>query len=345
MKIAKKFRSSLTLIVSAGIMVSCSQQSFDLTPQTKDFAQDVKYNRQADVLIVMEASGAMDQQQRYTAIAAQMPALVKVLIAANLDFHIAVTTMTPRFQDPQTQTMIGQGGQFMSHGDGLPAVLSSAQLNLGAVLANRLTFNSTDFLSPANFGRLAVQKALSSPLLNGANSGFLRANASLNVIFISSKEDDVNNTTPVDLATFLNKLRPPLATGERSWYTHYVGVLSNATTDQCASAQWGYRSAGLKFMDVVTASGGTATTICSSDLTIAVQNIQARILEVVTHYYMSQVPNISTIKVYEAGVLVLQDPLNGWTYDSSIQSLVFHGASIPPDGTPFHVDYTPSSIQ
>ncbi len=343
MRVVQKIYTSL---MALALMASCSQQSFDLTPQTKNFAQSVKYNRQADVLIVMEASGAMDQQKRYAAIAAQMPALVKVLNAANLDYHIAVTTMTTRFQDPQTQNMIGQGGQFIDHGDGLPLVLSSTQPNLGNVLANRLTFNSGDYLSPVNFGRLAVQNALSSPLLAGLNSGFLRDNALLNVIFISSKEDDVNNTTTVDLVSFLNKLRPPLATtGQRSWFAHYVGVLSNATTDQCASAQWGYRSAGLKFMDVVTASGGSATTICSSDLTVAVQNVQARILEIVTDYHLDQIPNVSTILVYEAGVLVPQNSTNGWTYDSSIQSLVFHGTSIPPDGTPFHVDYTPASIQ
>ena len=178
----------LTGVVGFVLMLSCSQQNFDLTPQSKNFAQSVKYNRQADVLIVMEASGAMDQQQRYKAIVTQIPALVQVLNAANLDYHIAVTTMTPRFQDPSTQAMVGDGGQFITHGDGSPLVLSSSLPTLSTTLTNRLNFNSNDFISPVNFGRLAVQNALSAPLLNGVNAGFLRPQALLNVIFLSRQK-------------------------------------------------------------------------------------------------------------------------------------------------------------
>lgn len=328
------------------LSLSCTQQNFDLTPQGSNFVQSVKYNRQADVLIVMEASGAMDQQRRYDAISSQIPALVQVLNAANLDYHIAVTTMTPRFQDPQTQMTIGDGGQFISRGDGAPVILNSGLTGLSNILSNRLSFNTGDFLSPVNFGRLAVQNALSAPLINGANSGFLRPNALLNVIFISSKDDDVNNTSPIDLVSFLDKLRPPIATtGQRSWLAHYVGVLSSSASDQCASGQWNFRSPGLKFLDIVNASGGTQSTICSTDLTLAVQQVQARILEIVTAYYLDQKPNPATIVVHAGGVLVPQDAANGWTYDDNIQSIVFHGKAIPPDGTPFHVDFTPASIK
>jgi len=341
-------RHRIQQISFAGLLLlgaSCSQQQFDLTPQTKDFTQSVKYNRQADVLFVVEGSGAMDQQQRYQAVSSQAPDMVKILNNAKLDYHIAVTTMTPRFQDPQTQTMVGDGGQFISHGDNFPLVLDSSISDVGDVLANRLSFNSNDFISPINFGRLAVKNALSDPLLTKQNANFLRPQALLNIIFISSKEDDVNNQSDLDLVQFLDQLKPPLPTGQRSWLAHYVGVLSNSPTDECASGQWNYRSAGLKFLQVVTASKGTSSTICASDLTLAVQNVRARILEVVTQYYIDQKPNVSTIRVYEAGVLVPQDATNGWTYDDSIQSLVFHGTAIPPDGTPFHVDYKPAGIK
>ncbi len=337
-----------TLSVACGLalIVGCTQQNFDLTAAQKDFSQQVKYNRQADVLIVMEASGAMEQQQRYQAIATQIPALIQVLNTANLDYHIAVTTMTPRFQDPSTQSMVGEGGQFITHGDSSPVVLNSTLTNLTSVLSNRISFNANDFISPINFGRLAVQNALSAPLINGVNAGFLRPQALLNVIFISSKDDDVNNTTPIDLVSFLDQLRPPIAaTGQRSWLAHYVGVLSSSKTDQCASGQWNFRSPGLKFLDVVNASGGTQSTICATDLTLAVQQVQARILEIVTAYHLDSVPNVDTIVVYEGSVLVAQDAKNGWTYDKTTQSIVFHGAAIPPDGTPFHVDYTPASIK
>ncbi len=338
--------STLAGAFSLVLITGCSEQNFGLTPTTKDFAQSVKYNRQADVLIVMEASGAMDQQQRYKAVSDQVPAMMKVLNAANLDYHIAVTTMTPRFQDPQTQTMVGDGGRFITHGDSSPLVLSSSLSNLTDVLTNRLNFNSGDFISPINFGRLAVQNALSAPLLDGFNAGFLRADALLNIIFISSKDDDVNNTSPIDLGGFLDKLRPPVAaTGQRSWLAHYVGVLSSSPSDQCSSGQWNYKSPGIKFLDIVNASGGSSSTICSTDLTLAVQQVQARILEIVTAYHLNDKPNVSTIVVYAAGVLVPQDAKNGWTYDDKIQSIVFHGLAIPPDGTPFHVDYTPAGIK
>ncbi len=337
---------SMGVVFSLALLVGCTEQNFGLTPTTKDFAQSVKYNRQADVLIVMEASGAMDQQLRYDAVAVQIPAMIKILNAANLDYHIAVTTMTPRFQDPQTQAMIGDGGRFINHGDVSPVVLNSSVASLSSILSSRLRFDSNDYISPMNFGRLAVQNALSAPLISGTNSGFLRPNALLNVIFISSKDDDVNNTAPVDLVGFLDKLRPPMpATGQRSWLAHYVGVLTSNSSDQCASGQWNYRSPGLKFLAVVNASGGSASTICSTDLTLAVQQVQARILEIVTSYHLNEKPNISTIVVFAAGVLISQDANNGWTYDDTSQSLIFHGLAIPPDGTPFHVDYTPAGIK
>lgn len=342
---SSKIKLTLQMLL-ASTALACSQQKFDLTPATKDFAQSVKYNRQADVLFVLEASGTMDNQQRYQAMSQQANDLVQVLNGAKLDYHIAVTTMTPRFQDPQTQSQVGDGGRFIAHGDKYPLVLDSTVSDLGGILANRLFLNSSDFISPINFGRQAVMNALSEPLLSKQNANFLRPDALLNIIFISSKEDDINNQANLDLVKFLDQLKPPLAsTGQRSWLAHYVGVLSNATTDLCASAQWGYRSAGLKFMDVVNVSGGNASTICSADLTLAVRNVRARILEVITQYHLDQKPNLASVKVYEAGVLIAQDATNGWTYDDKIQCLVFHGSAIPADGTPFHVDYTPASIK
>ena len=341
--------ANLKIILIAWVAVAsgaCSEQKFNLTPATKDFAQSVKYNRQADVLFVVEASGAMDQQQRYQAISKQAPDLIQVLNAAKLDYHIAVTTMTPRFADPQTQSPVGDGGQFTAHGDSFSLVLDTAVSDVGSVLMNRLFLGANDFISPINFGRLAVINALSDPLLSKQNANFLRKDALLNIIFISSKEDDINNQSNVDLVKFLDQLKPPLATtGQRSWLAHYVGVLSNSSSDPCASGQWQYRSAGLKFMAVVNASGGSSSSICNSDLSLAVENVRARILEVVTQYHIDQKPNIASIMVYEAGVLIPQNSTNGWTYDDSLQALVFHGSAIPADGTPFHVDYTPAGIK
>lgn len=333
------------LIVCTVIMASCSPQTFYLTPESQQFSQTNQYSRQADLLFVMEASGAMDSQHRYQAVVDQIPNLTQTLDENKIDFNVAVTSMTTKFSDPVSHKTLGDGGNFIHKHDNYPGVLSSSKQNMNQALATRLSFQSDDFVSPINFGRLAVKNALSEPLISHENQGFLRDHALLNIIFISSKEDDVNNESPLDLVKFLDQLRPPLASGERSWLAHYVGVTSNSPNDQCASGTWNYRSAGLKFMDVVSASGGSATSICNADLTQAVANVKARILEVVTEYHLASAPDIKTIKVYVNSVLVNQDQMNGWTYESNIQAVRFHGTAIPADGSKIFVDYTPAGIK
>jgi hypothetical protein len=44
------------------------------------------------------------------------------------------------------------------------------------------------------------------------------------------------------------------------------------------------------------------------------------------------------------GVVVPQDPNNGWTYDPVANSIQFHGAAIPPQGADINVSFSPTGV-
>jgi hypothetical protein len=65
----------------------------------------------------------------------------------------------------------------------------------------------------------------------------------------------------------------------------------------------------------------------------------------ITQFTLSRPAKPETISVFVNEVLVTQDATNGWTYDSSANSIRFHGTAVPPDEAQIRVTYEPTSVK
>ncbi len=324
-----KAAASAALVPAAVVISACSGQKFGLQPESQTFGHKVEYNTEVDVLLVIDTSGSMGQHQEQ--LAQQMPSFVAALDRTRLDYRVAVTTMD-----------MGNGGakgRFISGPGSAPPVLPFSHPGLGSVLASRVRLGETG--STVERGLQAMKAALTAPNNEGANAGFLRKDSLLSVIFLTNEEDE---SAEEDYAAFLNGLKPPLSSGERSWVANFIGVMPNDSG--CNTAQWNYRDPGLRYIRLAQESGGRSESICSADLRLAVEKIKARIIEIVTEYSLGdRKANETTIKVYVDGILLPEDPTNGWTYNEDRNSITFHGAGVPAPGSTIHVDFTPEGVK
>jgi len=299
--------------------IGCSSgQSFNLQNSSQAFAQQVMYAKTVDILWVIDNSGSMSPRQ--SMLATQVPDFVTAINATGLDYQMDMSQN-------------GEKGRFLA-ATGTPAFLNASTPNLANLLAARIAPGGNG--SPVERGEEAMRAALNMSLRATKNAGFLRKNSLLVVIFLSDEDD---SSAKADYASYLDGLRPPLASGERSWVSNFMGILPN--DPQCKTSNWNFTDPGTQYIALATLSGGTSESICSGDLREAISNVRARILEVVTEYHLDRPPNISTIQVTVNGALVASDPLNGWTYDATKLAVVFHGTAIPAPDTSINVTFTP----
>ncbi|HRK06971.1 MAG TPA: hypothetical protein PLZ57_04315 [Pseudobdellovibrionaceae bacterium] len=319
---------SITLsAITLSALVGCGGQKFAVEEENSSFGQVATWNTEVDVLWVVDTSSSMAKHQ--DRLASQVGLFIDGLNRTGLDYRIAVTSMD----------MSGSGlrGRFYAQA-GTPKILTANTPNLVSVLAGRLRLGESG--SPVERGREAMQAALSSPLASSDNAGFLRANALLNVIYLSDEEDQ---SPSIDYATWLDSIKPPLPLGGRNWLAHFMGVMPS--DPNCFTSEWGFSSVGYGYLNLVDASGGSKESICDGNLQRALTNVRARILEVITEFALDRKPNIASIKVYVDGQLVAQDATNGWTYRESTNSIRFHGSAIPGVGARIHVQFDPEGLK
>lgn len=307
---------------------ACSPANFGVAPASEEFAQSVTYAKDVDVLWMIDTSTSMDKHQNL--LAAQMGIFVDSLNETGLNYQVAVTTMD--------MGSSGEKGRFVAQ-SGTPAILTAQTPDLKNVLSNRLRLGANG--SPVERGQEALKAALTAPnITTGANKGFLRPNSLLVVVFLSDEEDQSANQ---DYAAFLDEIRPPLATGERSWVSHVMGVMPNDPS--CTTAEWGYSSVAYRYMSLATASGGVSESICDADLRRALTNVKARILEIATEYKLDRKPIVSTIQVVVNGQPVPKDSVNGWSYIAEKNSIRFHGNAVPKPGSGIRVNFDPEGLK
>jgi hypothetical protein len=200
-------------------------------------------------------------------------------------------------------------------------------------------FNIGQGGSPVEQGLAAMKEALSDEKLAFQNAGFFRKESLLVVIFLSNENDQSVNE---DYISFLDELKPPLPSGERSWVAHFIGVLPD--TNSCSTYGNDYQP-GFKYLDLVEASGGIAENICTADLRSALTAVKARVIDYISEFSLEREPLVETIRVFVNGVEVAKDPDNGWTYLEDKNAIRFNGDSVPTADSSVKIDYDPAGIK
>lgn len=297
---------------------------YDLDQTGQNFGQKILYNNKVDIVFVVDNSTSMAQHQER--LNSQIPTLVSILQSLKMDYHIvAIST---------SMGLDGNGGQFL----GSPKVLSASTPNLQALLQQRIALGDTG--SNNERGLFSLETVLSPSYLSMEGQGFLRDEALLAVIELSD-ENDKSGKTASYYASMFEKLKPADSEGRKSWIFNFIGVLENSSACRTFND---YSEVGTIQMQLADLSGGNKESLCSNSLASAVTNIKARIVQILTDFYLKTKPVKNTLKIAVNGVFVSEDANNGWTYveENGKYIIRFHGNAIPPADADIRVDFTPT---
>ena len=322
------------LLVTTLMGCSNTPTGFGIPNQQSSFSGEIFYNNKVDILFVVDDSKSMLQYQQR--LSNQMQGLVSTLNTLGMDYRVAVTTSTMAKNSPSYP----QARQFI----GSPVYLTAANINL---LADRIVVGESG--SDLERSLDAMAYVTSTNYLASIKSDFIRSDALLSIIFISDEKDmssEFGNPDKQDFVNYLNSRKPAFSTGGMAWLANYIGILSNQNCDILG----GTVSIGTQFLNLVEASGGIKSSICNPDLSLAVSNIKARIIDQITAYRFLTEPNKSTISVVVGGRTIFEDAVNGWTLESEILTgtkkylLKFHGLSIPAARENVDVKFKPAGV-
>jgi hypothetical protein len=305
----------------SGLTVACNKQTYSLPGEEQAYSQSVTYNNKVDVVLMVDNSSSMDTYQNK--LADQVPGMITALNKLGMDYRIAVVTTDMRAG--------GNGGVFV----GSPKVLSVNSPNLATLLTGRVRQGTGG--SDLERGLQSLETALNT------ETGFIRNDAMLAVIALSN-EDDYSSGTSAQFKQYFDQLKPKF-TGfngaTQAWMINFIGVPNLQSS--CTTALDGiYKEPGLKWIDLANMSGGLVQPICDTTLSLAVDNIRKRIVEVLTDFHLGRKAKIESIIVKVNGVAVPQSTVNGWEYIDNGYLVRFHGTAVPGADAQISITFDPA---
>ncbi len=268
-----------------------------------------------DVLFAVDSAAMMGMSQAY--LAGRMVFTLSLLDIAGWNYNIAVTTLDT--------TASGAAGTFVSS----PSVITPTTPNRQSQLQASLMVGETGPAERRGFD--AVEFALTSPLIDGPNAGFLRADAPLLVIFVSA-DDDESMQSPAAHLTFLQNLKA--ATMQPVLVNTITPTSFACTLDGNAT---GFE--GVDYIDIATASGGVVSNMCGNDWDDAVTTFPPPTARLT--YPLADTPVSGAVTVE---VDMIPVPSNGganWTYDAVDNEVVFTESAAPATGASVAISYEP----
>lgn len=270
------------------------------------------FNPKVDILFVIDNSGSMGNVQNSLSRNASLFAGAMSQVSI-LDYQIGVvsTDMDSYGGSPRNGVL-----------HGFPAYLTKNSPDFVSQLSRRMVLGTAGSATEMMFS--PVQAALSPPLVNGQNAGFLRSDAFLAVIFITDAHDQ-SDLSPHDLLNFLT-----LTKGSADLVLGY-GVIRTLAQEKVCNASESVTDKLETFLALV--SNGDLQqknifSLCDPDYGARLVELANDIIKrVSSEVKLKRVPVIETIKVFYGTQEIPNDPHVGWTYRPSTNSLVL-GAGI-----------------
>lgn len=349
----------MTLMV---LVCACgnSGTSYSVLPSDESFKQaSSSFNDQIDLLWVVDNSASMDPlQQNMTA---NFNSFINQFVSKGYDFHLAVTTTDTYLSDPGFNNHPA-GAQFV---DGIGTTHTGVFDILPTTpnLINTFVTNASQGANGSGDERAfsSLRSALNSPL----NSGFLRSTSFMGVIILSD-EDDFSSVNRPEYSWLYRGGVPDhdYSYGQLDTVASYVSYLDTLTASAPASRRYSVSAItvmdntclqshlpasptsviGQRYIDIASQTNGVVGSICDTSYASTLAAIQQQIVELSTQFPLSRTPIVSTIVVSVNGVTVPQDPANGWTYNATSNSILFHGTSVPPQGANISINFQPTGL-
>ncbi len=303
--------------------------------QLDRFFQDSQ--TKVDVLFVIDNSGSMMEEQQ--SLGQNFAAFLTAAQAANVDYHIGVTT-TGIEGSPGGWAVCpggvdgGEAGRLFPANGAMPRVITPATPNAGAVFASNVQVGWCHWNEQ---GLEGAYRALSAPLVNNAddprtalandgNLGFLRADAKLVLIFVTD-EDDFSPQPVSFYETFFRAVK-----GNDPQLLSISAIIGPENLASCPTAS----SAGVRYAQLTKATGGLAESICTANWAASLQNLSHNTFGPRRRFVLTQQPADPTlISVQVNGAPVT----SGWSYDAAAQTVEFDSNHSPAPGAMIEITY------
>ncbi len=208
----------------------------------------------------------------------------------------------------------------------------------------------------AESGLSSIQTALNTPANKEFN--FPRPDAHLAIIVVSDEEDQIQNEennriqNPKD-ENYYNNILKQKANPTYGYSFYAIVKFNNAQCPNIAmedqqsqkDPQIGYR-----YIALADLSGGIAISICDN-FAESLSNIAQIIIEKTVEFPLKNIPvnpNRLQVSVKNPGeitpTILPQNVDNGWTYNPSANSIVFHGTSIPAQDSEINILYDSNGL-
>lgn len=274
----------------------------EFNEKPKDFEA---FNPKVDILFVIDDSGSMADAQANLSRNAYLfaDAISKMAI---LDYHIGVLT-----------TDMDDCRMACGRLQGSPSFLEKTTPNFVDILSRRMQVGTDGSASEEMFG--PVVSALSVPLEVRENAGFYRQDAFLAVIFITDAKDQSRFSS----AELLQFLKTKKVDANRVLAYGVIRTLAEEKTCEGMEDLDGKLEEFLGSVANGDSSQKNILSLCNPDygtkLAEFARDIVKRSAGTVK---LSRVPNVKTIKVKYGTQEIPNDPVKGWVYQPSTNSLL-----------------------
>lgn len=360
--------ASLLSILYLVSLSACSDKDpyISILASSDVFYQTSSVNNKLDVLFVVDNSGSMSDEQ--SNLATNFNSFMSNFMSKGFDYRIAVTTTDAYLTQYGTSCNVGTtgyGGSVMAPCAKFKDGVGASSQHSGIFIIDNNTPNPLDVFSlnvkvgiNGSADERAFQSFMNALDYNYApNNTFLRPDSFLAIIIISD-EDDFSRTgqstsygydsytqydnpsNPYTIANVISYLDTKTSSTptNRRYNVSTIGALAGSGCNP------GQGHLGIRYEQLTLATDGVWGDVCAPDFSSDLSNIQNKIAELSTQFYLTRVPVVSSIVVRVDGVLVLQNAINGWTYNPTANSIVFHGTAIPSQGAQIFIDFDPISL-
>lgn len=355
-------------------LVGCGSgaPSFSLLPDGQSFKQSSSgFNNQLDILFVIDNSGSMDNEQ--LTLANNFAAFMGDFQTKGYDFKIAVTgtdaylanslmgttisttyAQAAKFRDGPIRTDSGSYSLMGTH-SGVFVILPSTP-NIFDPITKLGVFPTNIKQGVNGSGDERAFSSFMTSLNSPLNAGFLRSKSFLAVIIVSDEDDFSDYTRTLNAApdhsytaaslhsiqSYVDQLDS--LTGTTGASRRY-NVSNISPLDTACAPNWMDSHLPNRMVQLTNATNGISGSICDATFATSLNQIQSKISELSTQFFLDRVPVVETIYVKVNDVPISQDAANGWTYDSTANSIVFHGSSIPAQGADIYITFQPTTIK
>ncbi|MBL7543648.1 MAG: VWA domain-containing protein [Bdellovibrionaceae bacterium] len=321
------------VLVLSFVLGSCSSpESPKLIPRAvvqKAVAEEDTSVRsgKVDILFVVDNSGSMSSYQAN--LSANIGRFINVFFnGASVDYQIGVVST-----DADKWATKNCCGRLL----GTPAVIDTVTPDGNLNLSKRLEVGTDGSATERAFDPVTL--ALSEPLVSTVNSGFLRKDAYLAIIFITDAEDQ-SDISPEDFYQFLLTLK-----GVPERILAYGAIIPTGYEDPSNCGRDSGEPLKIeRFLAMTANTGKNIFNLCSSDFGDRLAGVAKDVVEhVAGMVYLKYPPIVESIKVSYGSQIVPMDHEYGWSFDAGLNA-VYIGKKfvldpLQPNGTKIMVDY------